>query len=231
MSFLSLKSRLLFLHLYKNAGSSIEAALQSVYLNDLTLQPAQLTPVPVLNRLIHNKLLLRSGYVALPIRQRGLPRLRALSAMERHLPLKRFEENIDLGSVHSFAVVRNPWSWQVSLYNYASKTPFHYQYGAPQYASFDSYIRWRCSSQIRLQSTFVSNHAGVCGVNTILRLESLQDDWADLRARQGWGLPDLPYLNSTRHSDYRNYYTDDLMLIVAEAFAADIAAFKYTFDC
>lgn len=229
MSFLSISHRLLFLHLYKNAGSSIEAALQSVYRNDLGLQPLPLTPLPALNRRLH-QWLFRSGHVALPIRQRGLPRLRALSAMERHLPLARFEENLDLGSVHSFAVVRNPWDWQVSLYQYARKSPDHYQYGEPQYASFESYLRWRCTSQVRLQSRFLSNHAGSCGVNTILRFETLTDDWSDLRARQGWNLPDLPHINRSTHGDYREHYTDELALMVSEAFSADIKAFGYTFD-
>jgi hypothetical protein len=31
--------------------------------------------------------------------------------------------------MYLFGLVRNPWDWQVSLFNYIRQTPTHYQYG------------------------------------------------------------------------------------------------------
>jgi hypothetical protein len=230
MSFLSLQSRLLFVHLYKNAGSSIEYALSQCYSNDLSLRPPLITRSAFLNRLIHKHILLRSGHIAMPIRERGLRRLAALEALNKHLPLTAFEENINLDNVYSFAVVRNPWSWQVSIYNYARKTPSHYQYGQPQYQSFDAFIRWRCTSEVRLQSRFLSNHAGECGVSRVLRYEHLEDDWASLRSSCNWRLPDLPHVNKSTYDDYRSYYCDETVQMVAKVFRADLNEYGYAFE-
>jgi hypothetical protein len=230
MSFLSLDSRLLFVHLYKNAGSSIEAGLNQCFVNDLSLRPPVVTRSAFVNRLIHRYLLLRSGHIAMPIRARGLKRLAVLEALNKHLPVTTFEENINLKDFYSFAVVRNPWSWQVSIYNYARSTPSHYQYGQPQYRDFDAYIRWRCSSEVRLQSRFLSTHSGTPGVSRILRYENLRDEWAGLRSLQNWALPDLPHVNRSTYDDYRTYYSDDTAELVAKTFHADIVEYGYSFD-
>jgi hypothetical protein len=230
MSFLSLESGLLFVHLYKNAGSSIEAALSQRFVSDLTLRPPSVTKSAFVNQLIHRHLLLRSGHVAMSIRARGLKRLAVLEALNKHLPVTTFEENIDLKGVYSFAVVRNPWSWQVSIYNYARSTPSHYQYGQSQYRDFDAYIRWRCSSEVRLQSRFLSTHSGVAGLSRTLRYENLQEEWAGLRSLQNWALPDLPHVNRSTYDDYRAYYNDHTAELVASTFRADVVEYGYTFD-
>ena len=231
MSFLSLQSRLLFVHLYKNAGSSIEHALSQCFGNGLSLRPPSITKSAVLDRLIHKHILLRTGHIAIPIRERDLKRLAALEVMNKHLPLTAFGENINLNDVYSFAVVRNPWSWQVSIYNYARKTPSHYQFGQPQYQSFDAYIRWRCTSEVRLQKRFLSRHDGRCGVTTVLRYECLHDEWASLRSSLGLHVPDLPHVNRSTFDDYRTYYSDETAQLVANTFFADISEYGYAFDC
>jgi len=230
MSYLSLQSRLLFVHLYKNAGSSIESALRSSFVNDLSLRPPSITKSKFVNKIVHQHLLLRSGHLAMPIRTRGLDRLSVLEALNKHLPVTTFEENINLNDVYSFAVVRNPWSWQVSIFNYARSSLSHYQHGQPQYRDFHNYIRWRCSSEVRLQTRFLSNHSGYLGISKILRYENLTEEWACLRCDQKWKLPDLPHVNKSTFDDYRSYYTDATAELVASAFRPDILEYGYTFE-
>lgn len=66
-------------------------------------------------------------------------------------------------------------------------------------------------------------------VNFILRFESLLDDWKKMSSDLNIELPDLPVVNTSRHSDYSTFYDDETRKLVYGLFEKDIETFKYTF--
>ncbi len=230
MSFLNQANRLLFVHVYKNAGSSIVKALRECYSNDLAYAPPRITGIGSIDLRLDFRLIRANGYFAVKLNS-GLEKLRTLEAMTNgHLTVKDIQENITIVDLESFAVVRNPWSWQVSLFNYARKEQGHFQHGQPQYENFETYIRWRCSDEVRLQSHFLESHRGGIGVKHLLRFETLSEDWSELAAKTGWKLPDLRHENQSTYDDWKRYYTDDIAALVGATFDKDCNQFGYCFD-
>src|SRR5690606_20911543 len=57
------------------------------------------------------------------------------------IPKSIFEEYF------KFAFVRNPWDWQVSLYEYARQSPTHHEHVLTNsFKNFDDYIEWRVNN-------------------------------------------------------------------------------------
>lgn len=220
----------MFVHIYKNAGSSISWALRQAFDNDLAYSPPPITGVRSLDLRADYRLIRSNGYFAVKA-TKGIERLRTLEAMNNgHLSIKTFEENISITEFESFAVVRNPWAWQVSLFNYARKEASHFQYGRPEYENFDLYIRWRCREEVRLQSHYIETHWGGIGVKHLLRFETLADDWRELAEKTGWMLPQLPHKNQSTFDDWKSYYTDETAGLVGNVFSRDCHLFNYSFD-
>jgi len=68
-------------------------------------------------------------------------------------------------------------------------------------------------------------------VDFIGRVENFHADFAV--AREQLGLPptqEVPRVNKSRHGHYSDYYTDETRKRVAEVYARDISEFGYTFD-
>jgi len=132
-------------------------------------------------------------------------------------------------SFFSFAIVRNPWDWQVSLYNYTLKTPKHYQHHFIKgLGSFDAYIRWRCTEEIKLQSDFIYSSDGELLVDFVGRFETLDDDIRTIYNRIGIEAS-LPKLNVSGSRPYRDYYSPHTMALVESTFEKDISLFGYSF--
>lgn len=82
----------------------------------------------------------------------------------------------------------------------------------------------------RTQSDFVRDDKGNCGVGTILRYETLAEDFSWLMARIG--RPDIALGwsgKSDRSRDYRAYYTPSARKMVETVYAEDLERFGYGF--
>lgn len=206
---LSQSRKFLFIHIYKNAGTSITEALEPIALSTRELW---------VNRICY-RLGRRSRYVASPFKRhlRG-HELRGL------IPAKQWD------ALFKFAVVRNAWDWQTSLYEYMLASPSHRQHAlAVSLGSFDNYIRWRCTQEVRLQKEFVCDASGSLILDFVARYECLADDWEQICNRIGVSRP-LGFANPTKPRDYRAYYSDETAALVAEAFREDIELFGFSFD-
>ena len=208
---ISHKYHFIFIHIYKNAGTSIRAALLpfSVY------NRAHLTAVKMANRF---KLHLPAGLDPHP--------------MAGHVQAQKVinalgQEKFD--SYFSFAIVRNPWDWQVSLYNFPLIRPGHHQNKfIKQFANFEDYLRWRCAEEVRYQKDFVFSPEGRQLVKFIGRYENLDADFAEICARIGIQAS-LPMLKVSKTRPYQEYYTKETIDLVRRAFAPDIELFGYNF--
>lgn len=210
---ISHKYKFVFVHIYKTAGKSIRTALLPfAYYNRfhrLALKafwkmhlrpPLQLNPMPCSND--HSK----------------------VPAIVDVIGQKTFDEYF------SFAIVRNPWDWQVSLYNYMVKTPTHYQNRfANKFPDFASYLRWRCAEEVRFQKDFIYSSEGKLLVDFVGRYEKIDDDFRLICDRIGIHTK-LPVLNVSKTRPYQEYYTPELTELVRLAFRPDIDLFEYDFE-
>lgn len=190
---LSENPKLLFVHIYKNAGTSIRRAF------------------------------LKAGVVD-ESKDRGLHGHATAAEIARSIGEEAFR------GYRSFAVVRNPWDWQVSLYRYTLDKPNHHQHEFVKgLGSFEAYLDWRCREEVRLQKSFLIGDDGTCLVNRLLRFETLAKDFGELCAELDMDLS-LPHLNASQRSPWRDCYNERLFELVSETFAEDIAWLGYK-DC
>ncbi len=151
--------------------------------------------------------------------------------VQKELPSEIF------GEFYKFAIVRNPWDLQVSMYHFILREPEaakHAQVRA--LGSFDAFVDWVLTTPdpypkgiTKLQSEMVTDARGILLVDFVGHYETLAEDYAHVCGVLGIDAP-LPHLNRSEHRDYRTYYNDRTRNLVAEHFRKDIELFDYEFD-
>lgn len=129
---------------------------------------------------------------------------------------------------YSFAVVRNPWDWQTSEYEFLLRATKHQHHKLVQdFGGFDRYIQWRVEN-IQLQKSFIYSGKGELLVDFVGRFENIEDDFKTICSRIGITAPPLPRLQVTiGKKPYREYYTPETEDLVRQAYKDDIATFGY----
>lgn len=202
--------RFIFVHLPKNAGTSVTRCLQ----------PFAETR---LEALVQRH----------PLARRVLGSLITCEPYRTHIRAREIRENLGpqrFDSYFSFAIVRNPWDRHVSFYNYKLKktaSSAHAMYRS--FGSFESYVTWACVNKPMRQKPFVCAKDGEQVVNFIARFENLDEDFRRICGAIGIAPRRLPKLNSSSSHSYRDYYTDATRELVRKACAADIELFGYDF--
>jgi hypothetical protein len=132
----------------------------------------------------------------------------------------------------SFAFVRNPWDWQVSLYEFMLQKEDHWQHDLVKaLGSFDEYIRWRCDGNAKTQRQFIYDGEN-CLVSFLGKFENLKEEFlyvCNTLSINPRAAETLQHKNTTRRRPYRQYYTDETRALVEETFAEDIETFGYEF--
>jgi hypothetical protein len=251
---LSREHKFLFVHIYKTAGISVTTALMP-----FAASRRQLAVERTLNRVgltYLNPIVIRRGSSPGDWVSNGLnnvfERMTFLDAHpqpvhDAHRTASEIAAEIgedEFRSYFSFAFVRNPWAWQVSLYRFAQETvvdmrPFLARARGlgpelriySKLSSFDEYIRWRCAEDVHLQREWIFAPDGEQLVTFVGRYERLAADFADVCTRIGIDA-ELPRLNEspTKPRPYQEYYTPETIELVRRAFAADIEHFEYDFE-
>lgn len=215
---LSHSKKFVFIHIYKNAGTSIQVALKkwnSLQDNFVLRGLRKIAKLEIYGL----------GYMS---RLKMIDSLKTshtnIRDLEKYLP-----ENL-LQSYFKFAFVRNPWSWQVSLYEYAQLNTKHFQHKLIcNLSNFKDYIRWRVENDANFQTDFIFNDQGHLGVNYLGRFEELEKDFEYCCNYLNIKVT-LPKKNVSVKKDYRYYYDDKTAEIVAQVFKRDIENFGYDFD-
>ncbi|HDL00649.1 MAG TPA: transposase [candidate division Zixibacteria bacterium] len=207
----------IFIHIYKNAGTSIKAALRPFATSVFQERMSGIACYPVLGNLA--SLLMRFD------RFNPTPYPSHVSAQKIVSELG----NDTYNAYFTFAVVRNPWDWQVSLYNYMLKNSNHHQHElAKNFGSFGEYIRWRCSEEVRYQRDFIYSDQGDLLVDFVGRFEQIEQDFQSICSRIGVSAT-LPRMNVSSAASYREYYDKETMDLVSKIFEPDILTFGYRF--
>lgn len=199
-----------FIHIFKNAGTSIRNSLSS-YEDTFNNRRR-------LDRLLGKALGVSSSF--------------APSNHASACKVKKYLGDKAWNNAYTFAVVRNPWDWQVSLYTYMLKNKAHFQHETiTKMKSFDEYIFWRCGKHFRTQSNFLTDDSGVkLIVKDVYRFETIDSDIQRLSSHIGRDIH-LKRLNESRGRDdgYRKYYSETSREMVRKFFKEDIDRFGYNF--
>lgn len=204
--------KFIFIHVYKVAGTSIRKVLNkysdhsAAYENPLKLAGARLGLIPR----IYSKDF--KGHIT-------------AKELKAKLPSDIFE------NYYKFAFVRNPWDWQVSLYEYAMQNTKHREHEMTKaFRSFEEYIDWRVDGNFELQCDFLSTETGEIIVDRIGKLENIENDFSEICQRIGITQPKLSKANSTKRKHYSKYYKESSIEKVAKTFRKDIEDFNYSFE-
>ncbi|MGV4792992.1 sulfotransferase family 2 domain-containing protein [Rhizobium sp. F40D2] len=153
----------------------------------------------------------------------------------------------DLHDYVLFTVVRNPWDWHLSWYNYVSKdtdakaSGMAVEHRQIKDLSFSDYLKWlddvdaerSKDDYMRKQvSDWIIDENGTLAIENVLRQEQLEDDLKLLRAKYRLRL-NIAFgerVNSSRETeDYRLAYTDEDAERIAHRHARDVDLFGYEF--
>lgn len=205
---ISRKRNFIFIHIYKNAGTSVTNALV----------PFVAGKWDKLENIVLKKMNISPKFDS----QSYFQHIKAPELIDA-IGKKVFD------SFFSFAVVRNPWDWQVSLYNFMLKDATHHQHEfVKKLGSFDAYIKWRCAEEVRFQKDFIYSGDGELLVDFVARYERLEADFEIICSRIGVSAS-LPKLNVSNTRPYQQFYNEETRELVRKAFDADIALFGYGF--
>jgi hypothetical protein len=206
---ISKKHNFIFVHIYKNAGTSIRSALKPFTLSRWQWKG--------------HKLFKKAG-ISSPF----------FDPQPLHGHVKASEIIDSLGrekfnSFFSFAIVRNPWDWQVSLYNYMLSLKTHHQHEVvKELGNFEEYIKWRCENEVRYQKDFIYSENNDLLVDYVGRFEDLNAEFNKICSHIGISTS-LPKHNVSNTKPYQHFYNDETKELVRRAFEPDIKLLEYEF--
>lgn len=205
------RHKFIFIHVYKVAGTSVLNALE----NSTYPSYVPMSLRPKVTRVVR-KFKISPSF---PMRHH---------AKARDAKLKLPPEIYD--NYFKFAFVRNPWDWQVSLFEYGRQYKNHPQHELiASFQDFDEYIEWRVDKEKTLQKAFVTDESGNIIVDYVGRFEQLQEDFSEACKQIGLDAH-LPYYNKTKsRKSYVEYYSDHSRQLVQDHFREDIELFDYSF--
>jgi hypothetical protein len=197
-----------FVHLQKNAGTSMVAVLQ---------------PHAIAGP--------RSTWYSL-LRALGLPRDYRRYKFREHAPLREAQARMPaerFASYFKFGFVRNPWDRLVSDYAGLLQNPSHRRHRrARRLADFAAFIEWEAQRGKRVQLDLLCDRDGRMAADFVGRFENVEADFAEVCGRLGIAA-ELPHRNRSNRGDYREWYDDRTREMVRQYWRADIETFGYEF--
>lgn len=143
MTFLNQESGFCFLHIPKNAGTSIKSYLYQHFRNDLLLPKSY-------------RLLFSSLPFAITCKKRGLTKLSHINYLNRgHVTYNEVTSMIPSANMTFIAVIRDPYEYTKSMYKYIKQRPRHYYHDAVRCMSFSTYVEFSCENKLNSQSYYV----------------------------------------------------------------------------
>ena len=240
---ISHEHRFIFIKTQKTAGTSIE-----VMLSDLVEEGAVVTPVnpPVAGHRARNFARTGRSVIDVPASVRGgLRRVRRAvtnvpdrpqTAFYNHIPATRVLELVGSkmwDSYRTVTVERNPWDKVASAY-------FWHRDGETNPEDFRAWVASRAPATTQVYTVAGSLPVDfprytldgrTVGVDTVIRYEHLEEDLASTLAQVGLASTVLPRSKGGVRpaTSLDDLYDEETIDLVAQAFAAEISTFGYSF--
>ena len=138
---------------------------------------------------------------------------------------------------YKFTVIRNPWDKVVSHYKYrvkmnsnnmAKKSIEFKNWVACTYGEPKDPIYYGRELMFSPQVEWLKNNHGKIDVDKIIRFENLNEGINEVFRTLGID-SNLPHLNKTYKSNYRDFYDEESKQIITKWFHEDIQEFRYKF--
>ena len=219
---ISHSKQFIFIHIYKNAGTSITELLwPHARLRERMERNAKarriIKFVNHIGEISGNKWLDGHGNKWL----NGVHKHATATEIRSYLGDKLFFSHF------TFAFVRNPFDWQVSLYHYVKNSEWHPDFQVVRNLSFREFVLREIEKRAPTQSSFVTDQGSII-VDFVGKVENIKNDLAAVCERIGLTTNSIPHLNrSVRESDYMNYYDEDLRTLLRSYYNEDFKNFGY----
>jgi hypothetical protein len=206
---ISNKHKFIFIHVPKNAGTSIHNALSDY--SNFACRYQSAPGMYYVKKVTGNNAM--------------------LSIFDTHIDTARAKKVIGKkwDEYTSFAVVRNPYDRAVSRFFYFKGRPDLYE--SDRYentGSFREHIMEMNEHTWNDLQSFYLEADGRIGVTDILRFEQLEDDWAALMRKIGLEDIFLAFKNrSERDTDFMKYYDTETIRKVNDIYRKDFELFGY----
>ncbi len=221
---------LVFIHVPKNAGKSVEIALNLVTGKSLSDAGRR----SKINRaLTYLQRETRSDEV-----RSVLHGTLDLSLCAQHLTVQEIQllnllPEGKLSDYKTFAVCRNPWDRALSSFRHFTSSqgssPADFERFCENWYSMKT-LDHNVMAHQRTQMDFIVDTRGKVAVERILRFEHLADDFSTMSKEWKLDAPELPHIGKQGEKmAYQDGYTDRAKEIIDHLFAEDIEYLDYTF--
>jgi hypothetical protein len=137
----------------------------------------------------------------------------------------------------SFAIVRNPFDRAVSMFQFAKENKLGDLYNYSNDIAFEDFCEIMEENHANDTKDFLGTHQqiewlnGPFRPNFILRFENLKNDFKEMldACEIKHITADIPHENSSKRSDYKDYYNSKTQKIIEKVFEKDIDTFKYLY--
>jgi len=208
---ISVEHKFLFIGIQKTACSSILTALQPYYEKECFWIVNRDGEGDIINRIC--------------------PKL------EKHSTLSMYKEVLDkdlYDSLYKFCSVRNPWERTISYYFYAMKMPGNYKI-TPKSKEWDRtlfielFYKYFAPHTVRYYTNTSIDNPIASEMNYIIRYENLREDFKKATKELDIKTRALPWVNKSKHDNYRKYYDSELELLIYNTFKEEADFFGYAF--
>lgn len=152
-----------------------------------------------------------------------------------HAKISKLKQEANSNPI-TFAVIRNPWDRLVSSFHYikggGAKNVWDLkaQKKIKEYSTFESFIKGEGILKVKNDTHFVSQSWFIDEpLDYTISYENLSISYGEFISKNNLKVKPLRKINQSNHKHYRQYYDQEMIKIVRDAYKEDVENFKYEY--